>query len=199
MPTAYPTVSVPHPHPLEVAPADARPLRARPGAPRFFAAYGQSAIGSGAAVVALPLLPYERPGSPWALTAILLCLLAPAALAGPVLGSVVDRFGRRRSAIAGDLVRAAAYLALWQAPSVAVMGAAAMLAGLGAALFEPATIAGLPQLAGRDHEPRAQSLYAALADFGDLAGPAVAALAFAVVGPSTVMAVNAATFLVCAL
>src|SRR4051812_35980977 len=119
MPTPLPTVSVPHPHPLEALPADGARLRARPGARRFFAAHGQSAIGSGAAVVALPLLAYERTSSPWALTLILLCLLAPAALAGPVLGSVVDRFGRRRSAGARGPLRAPAGPPLLPAPPVA--------------------------------------------------------------------------------
>ena len=44
------------------------------GAParRFFAAHAQSCLGTGLAYVALPLLAYDRFGSPWAIAAVLL-------------------------------------------------------------------------------------------------------------------------------
>jgi hypothetical protein len=57
------------------------------GARRFFLAHAQSSIGSGIALVGLPLLAYERFHTPWALTVVLLCELLPAVLLGPVLSA----------------------------------------------------------------------------------------------------------------
>ena len=61
------------------------------GARRFFVAHAQSSIGSGIALVGLPLLAYERFHTPWALTVDLLCELLPAVLLGPLLGALADR------------------------------------------------------------------------------------------------------------
>ena len=60
-------------------------LQAR-GARRFFFAHAQSSIGSGIAIVGLPLLAYERFHTPWALTVVLLCELLPAVALGPRAG-----------------------------------------------------------------------------------------------------------------
>ena len=55
------------------------------GAParRFFAAHAQSCLGTGLAYVALPLLAYDRFGTPWAIAAVLLPDLLPAIVLGP--------------------------------------------------------------------------------------------------------------------
>ena len=57
-------------------------LRTR-GARRFFLAHAQSSLGSGIAIVGLPLLAYDHYHTPWALTAVLLCELLPAVAARP--------------------------------------------------------------------------------------------------------------------
>src|SRR6478672_3464103 len=102
---------------------------------RFFAAHAQSCLGSGLAHVALPLLAYDRTGSPWAVTAVLVPDLLPANVLGPVLGAVVDRVGWRTCAVAADLMRMLAFgvIAVWA--SVPALIAAAALAGTGTALF----------------------------------------------------------------
>ncbi len=56
---------------------------------RFFAAHAQSCLGSGLAYVALPLLAYDRFGSPWAIAAVLLPDLLPSIVLGPLLGALV--------------------------------------------------------------------------------------------------------------
>ena len=53
------------------------------GARRFFLAHAQSSLGSGIAIVGLPLLAYDHYHTPWALTAVLLSELLPAVLARP--------------------------------------------------------------------------------------------------------------------
>jgi MFS family permease len=93
---------------------------------RFFAAHAQSCLGSGLAHVALPLLAFDKTGSPWAVTAVLVPDLLPAIVLGPLLGAVVDRVGWRACAIAADLLRAVAFgvIALW-GTMPAIIGAAA--------------------------------------------------------------------------
>src|ERR1700761_1123783 len=74
----------------------------------FFAAHLQGALGAGAGYVALLTLAYERIGSAWGATAVLL----PAMLLGALVGSLIDRTGRLASTIAADVIRALGFGAL---------------------------------------------------------------------------------------
>ena len=166
---------------------------------RFFAAHAQSCLGSGLAYVALPLLAYDRFGSPWAVVAVLLPDLLPAIVLGPLLGALVDRVGWRACAVAADLVRCAAFGLLLAGDSLHVMIAGATLAGLGTALFAPSALAGLPQLAPGGRRPAAMGLFGAVDDLGLTLGPALAALLLAVTSPDGLLALNAASFAISAL
>jgi MFS family permease len=174
-------------------------LLRQPPARLFFLAHTQSSLGTGAAYVGLLLLAYERFQSPWAITLVLLADLVPAMLLGPLFGAAADRWSRRVCAIAADLARASAFLALAVVDSFAATVALALVAGGGTGLFRPAALAGLPSLAGRAHLASATSLFGALDDLGFLLGPALAAPVLAVASPATLMAVNGATFAVSAL
>jgi MFS family permease len=170
--------------------------RALAGAParRFFAAHAQSCLGTGLAYVALPLLAYERFGSAWAISAVLLPDVLPAIVLGPVLGALVDRVGWRACASAADALRCLAFLLVMQASSLTLMIVGATLAGVGTALFQPAALTGLPRLTPGDRRAAGMGLFGALDDLGLTVGPALAAAALAVAGPSTLMAVNAISF-----
>jgi MFS family permease len=174
-------------------------LRRERRARRFFFAHTQSALGTGAAYVALLVLAYQRFHSPWAITLILLADFLPATLLGPILGAAVDRFGRRRCAVIADVLRAAVFVGLGLASSFALIFALALLAGVGTALFKPAILAGLPSMVDDDQLPAATSLYGAIEDLGVTVGPAIAAAVLVVADPSTVMLVNGATFALSAL
>ena len=165
---------------------------------RFFAAHGQSCLGSGLALVALPLLAYDKTGSVWAITAVLIPDLLPAILFGPLLGAIVDRVGWRSCAIAADLLRLAGFTLVVFAHSLPALVIAATLAGTGTALFQPAALAGVTQLASAKARPAALGLFGALDDIGMTVGPAVAAGLLAVTGPTIVLGVNAASFAVSA-
>jgi MFS family permease len=165
----------------------------------FFVAQAQGAIGDGAGYVALLLLAYDRFGSAWAATALTLADFGPAMLLGPLLGSLVDRHGRLRSAIVSDLIRAVAFGGLLFVHSAVGMMALAVLAGLGTALFRPATGALLPTLTTSERLGAANSLVCMLRDGGQLLGPALAAGLLLVAGPETVLGFNAVTFVISAL
>jgi MFS family permease len=161
---------------------------------RFFAAHAQSCLGSGLAYVALPLLAYDRFGSAWAVVAVLLPDLLPAVVLGPLIGALVDRWGWRPCALLGDAIRCLAFLLLLFGDSIGLMIAGAALAGVGTALFGPAALAGLPQLAPGDRRPAAMGLFGALDDLGLTLGPALAALLLFVLPTDGLLALNAVSF-----
>ena len=163
------------------------------GARRFFLAHAQSSLGSGIAIVGLPLLAYDHYHTPWALTAVLLCELLPAVLLGPLLGALADRMPRRTALVAADVLRMGAFGALALVPSLGLMIACALVAGIGAALFNPSALASL-SLAPVHIRPAAMSLFSALDDLGGTLGPALAGALLLVVDPHILMAINAGTF-----
>src|SRR5947209_7514184 len=174
-------------------------LRAEPRARLFLLVSAQSAIGNGAAIPALMVLAYDRRHSPWAITAVLLAYLLPPGVLGPFAGAAVDRFSRRRCAVAADWVRALAFGGIALLPGFGATVALAFVAGAGTALFSPAVLAALPSLADEERVPALISAYGGLGDAGRMAGPALAALGFALIGAEGVLAVNAATFVISAL
>jgi MFS family permease len=164
----------------------------------FFAAHLQGGLGAAAGYIALMLLAYERIGSAWAATAVLLADLLPAMLLGPLLGGLIDRTSRLGCAIAADVLRAAAFAGLVFADGIAPMLALALAAGLGNALFRPATTALLPTLVPDRHLTAANALYGMMRDVGQIVGPACAAGMLLLAGPQLVIGLNAATFAISA-
>jgi MFS family permease len=165
----------------------------------FFAAHLQSALGTGAAYVALLVLAYDRLGSALGATAVLLADLAPAMLLGPLLGRLVDRTSRLGCALAADAVGALAFAALAFVHDGAAIVALAALAGVGSALLRPATCALLPAVVAEERLGPANALFGAVRELGQLAGPACAAALLALVGAPVVLAINALTFAASAL
>src|SRR5829696_8598065 len=113
---------------------------------RFFVALGQSALGNGAAVVALLVLALERFDSPWAIGLILLADVVPSMLLGPLFGAFADRWSRRACAVLADVLRAVAFLGLVVVDGFFGTFLLALLAGVGTGLFTPAALAALPSL-----------------------------------------------------
>ena len=170
--------------------------RARP----FFAAHLQSSLGTGAGYVAILLLAYEQLGNAWGATAVLLADLAPAMLLGPLLGGLIDRTSRLGCAIVADVIGALAFAGLAFLPhSTASLVLLALVAGLSSALLRPATCALLPAIVTREQLTRANGIFGAVREIGQLAGPALAAGVLLVASPSALLAFNAATFAVSAL
>jgi MFS family permease len=173
-------------------------LRHEPRARWFLLANAQSTIGSGAAIVALMVLAYDRMHSAWAVSLVLLADFLPSMVLGPVFGAAADRWSRRTCAIAADVVRAAAFVGIGVVDSFAATVVLAMVAGIGTALFSPAVLAALPSLAGPDRSAAVTSLYGATRDIGRTLGPLLAAIAFPLIGADDLMIVNGATFAISA-
>ena len=157
----------------------------------FFAAHLQGALGTGAGYVALLLLAYEQLGNAWGATAVLIADLAPAMLLGPLLGGLIDRRGRLRCAVAADVIGAVAFAGLIFAHGATQLIALALLAGLGSALFRPATCALLPAIVEPQDLSKANGTFGAMREIGQLIGPALAAGVLLIASPELVLGLNA--------
>src|SRR3954453_69017 len=165
----------------------------------FFAAHLQNALGTGAGYVALLVLAYDRIGSAWGATAVLLADLVPAMLLGPALGRAIDRSGRLRCAMLADLIGALAFAGIVFVHGAIPLIALALVAGVGSALFRPATCALLPAIVDECRLGAANGLFGALRETGQLLGPALAAGLLLLAGPELIIAFNAVTFAASAL
>lgn len=170
-------------------------LRKERRARLFFVALTQSALGTGAAYIALLLIAYDRFDSPWAISLVLIADLIPAMLLGPIFGAAADRWSRKRCAVVADIVRVVAFAGIALVDSFVATIAFAVLAGAGTGLFTPSALAALPSVVDDPRRvPAVTSLYGVVADLGFTVGPALAAAVLLVGGPETLMWANAATF-----
>jgi len=165
---------------------------------RFFIAHFQSELGNGAAYVSLVLVAYHRLHSGWAIALVLLADFLPGIVFAAPFGALADRFSRRNLAVGADLLRAAAFISLAAVPSFAATVALALLAGVGTALFRPATNAALPTLVVEERRSPAMALYGAGVSLGLTLGPAFTALVLLFGSATLMLAVNGVTFLVSA-
>lgn len=165
---------------------------------RFFIAHGQSQLGTGAGYVALVLIAYQRLHAGWAVALVLLADFLPGILLSTYFGVLADRHSRRKLAIAAELIRAGAFIAVAVTSSFGATVAFALLAGVGTALFRPAMSAALPTLVGEQERSQATALYGALQSAGLTLGPLLCGLLL-MFGPVTwVLVANGATFVVSA-
>jgi MFS family permease len=174
-------------------------LRGEQRARAFLLTYAQSALGNGMAIVALLVIAYDRKPSPWSITLVLLAYDLPPGFLGPLAGALVDRVSRRWCVIAADLVRCGAFAGMAVVGSIEATIGFALLAGAATALYSPAALASLPSLVPEERLPVVTSLYGGFTDAGRTIGPALAAVAFPLVGADGVMMINAATFAISAL
>lgn len=169
------------------------------GLRRFFAAFLQSQIGTGAAYVALLLVAYNRLHSGWGISLVLLGEFLPGIALSPVFGSLADRVSRRRLAVCGDLLRAVCFFAIAVIPSFAATVTFALLAGVGTALFRPAINAALPGMVPGADRSKLIALFYASVNTGLMLGPGLAAVMLIFADPRDVLLLNALTFVISAL
>ncbi len=173
-------------------------LRDIPALRRFFAAFFQSQVGTGAAYVALLLVAYQRFHSGWAISLVLLGEFLPGIVLAPVFGSLADRVSRRRLAVCADLLRAACFVGIAIVPSFAATVVFALLAGVGTALFRPAINSALPGLVPPERRSQLTAIFYASINTGLMLGPAIAGGLLLVTTAPVVLVLNALSFVVSA-
>jgi MFS family permease len=192
--------------PVEIAPRAAperaRELLRRPDFRRTYLAIAISELGDAFQYVALMWFALEA-GGPLGVIAVRLADSVPALLFGLHGGVVADRWDRKRTMIAADVVRGAVLLPiavaglLGELPLAALVAAAFVLTAA-TSYFTPAYGAILPALVERRNVQPANGLVRATADALSVIGWALAALLLAVLPLSAFFALNAASFFVSA-
>lgn len=174
-------------------------LRGNPVFRRFMVARAVSWAGSAVTLVALPMLLYQRTGSP-ALTALLTTFEAlPYLLFGLLAGALADRWSRRRIMVVASVVDALVLLTVPVASALGVLSTpqllvVAVLTATMAVFFDAASFGALPTIVPRAQLPQAQSASTAVSTVISLAGPALGGGFAAVAGAAEAMTVNAVTF-----
>jgi MFS family permease len=166
---------------------------------RFFAAFLQSQVGTGAAYVALLLVAYHRLHSGWAISLVLLGEFLPGIALAPLFGALADRISRRRLAVCADLLRAGCFVGIAVIPSFAATVGLALLAGVGSALFRPAVNAALPGMVAPERRSQLTAVFYASVNAGLMIGPALTGGLLLITTAPVVLLLNALTFIVSAL
>jgi len=166
----------------------------------FWTARTLSWAGTGISGVVLPVLVYDRTGSP-ALTALLTAVEALPYLAfGLLAGAVADRVRRRGLMVGCDLACAALMGSIPVAWALGRLTAGlVLLAALGTAtafvFFDAASFGAVPALAGRDRVVGAVSGLSAASSVAAMIAPAVAGGLLAVLAPAQAVVVDTASYL----
>ena len=159
-----------------------------------------SLTGGSAAYIALIAAVYDGTGSAAWVSAALFAGVTGTVVAAPVSGWVGDRYDRRRVLIASDLAAAAVSLAMALTGEPEALVVLLGIAALVASPFEPASAAAIPNLVEPADVARANALVASTGSAGYLVGPLLGGVVLgAGASPSTLFAVDAATFVVSAL
>ncbi len=149
-----------------------------------------SGTGNGVAAVVLPWLILDRTGSAVATGVVAAATFLPLLGSSLVAGTVVDRVGRRRSAVVSDALSAASVAAI---PVLDWFGGLTLttlaLLAIGGAVFDPAGFtareAMVPSVARAARWPleRANGVHEAVWGLAFLVGPGMGGLLIALVGP----------------
>ena len=158
-----------------------------------------SALGTWTAFFAVRIAIYNQTGSAWWVSILLFCELVPSVILGVALGPLIDRWSRKRMMVFSDLGGAATFAVLPFVHSPAGICALSAVASLSAAFFRPACYSAIPNLVREDSLVAANALVQGVENLATLMGPVLAGVGVALLGSSTVYALNAVSFLISAL
>jgi MFS family permease len=164
----------------------------------FLASVG-SGLGTRLAVLALMVDVWDRTHSAKWVAALLVTDFVPMIVIALLLGSLVDRFSRRKLMIASDLLRAAVFCLLPFAGSALAVVALAGVAGFATGFFRPASYAGLPNLVPDEELPNANGSLQAADNLTWMLGPLLGGVLLSFTSPDGAYWLNAATFVLSAL
>jgi MFS family permease len=154
---------------------------------RYLLAAVVSMFGTAVSMVALPILMYQRSGSPVLTAALTAVDVVPYVVLGPLAGPLADRVSRRRLMVAGNCVCAAAMLSI---PLTSQLGmltvpqvyAVAVVTAVCFVFTDAADFGALPALAGRDRLVAAWSMLSGATAAVQAVGPGLGGVLIAVVG-----------------
>lgn len=160
-----------------------------------------SALGDGMSFVALVWLIIERGGGAPEIGWLSAVYTAPVVVGGLAAGIVLDRFDRRRVIAADNVIRGIAIASVPIAQVLGILTTAQLfvIAAIYGLLFMT-SVAGIPSLipafVGEDDLTTANAMESISYGIAGLIGPAFAGVVIALLGASTVLAIDAATYAV---
>ncbi len=157
-----------------------------------------SAAGTDASGVAIGFALYAQTGSAAILSLSLFLTTGVGALVAPFAGRLGDRVDRRRLMLAAELSAAAVFAAMAIFQTAAALLALGLLATSIGAIFGPAAGAAVAHVAGEERMSWASGLIATGTNVGKTAGRLVAGALIAALGVSSVLLLDAITFLLSA-
>ena len=154
-------------------------------------------IGDWLLAVGLPAFVYTETGSGRVTAAIVVIDLVIGILFGPVGGSLADRWDLRRTVIVTNLLQAVALLPLLWVTSARIWPAflVAAIQGLLAQINDPASFSLVPRIVPDEQLVQANSANSAASSIARLVGSPLGGIAVALGGLSTVVVVDAVSFL----
>ncbi|HEY1484620.1 MAG TPA: MFS transporter [Micromonosporaceae bacterium] len=172
----------------------------------FIVANATSMIGDAFRVFTLILWIFETSGhSGLAVAGLMVAQMVPSVLAGSVAGALVDRWPRRRTLIACDVIRTITGLglvaaALGHGHRHLIIGLLLVTASSTVGVVSSiAGVATIPHLVADEHLDRANGIWTVAEQLSFVIGPAVGAFSFARWGAVPALALDAATFALSAL
>lgn len=159
-----------------------------------------SQVGDRLNEVALAILVYQLSGSNTvSVGEVMLLGTLPAALLSPIAGAYVDRWDRKRTMIAADLVRALLVALLPSSGSLTSIYLITFVVAAASQFFEPAKSAIIPQLVTDKELTAANALTSFTFQLAKALGPALAGILIVGAGVSAAFYLNALSFLLSAL
>jgi predicted MFS family arabinose efflux permease len=161
-----------------------------------------SSLGSAMTFLALPWFVLQTTGSPSKMSVVLAAELVPMALFGIPSGSVIARYGARRTMLVSDAVRAPLIalipLLYWtdNLPFAALIALVFVL-GIFTAPYMTSQRQIIPEIFGDDETlvSKASGAFGAATQLPLVIGPAIAGVLIASIGTAPLLVVDAATFL----
>lgn len=158
-----------------------------------------SSLGDTVLLVALPFYVYQETGSTVATGAIFVVETLPRLVLGSVAGVLVDRWNRQRTMVVSDVLRAVVLLFLLLLPYspsfLWIIFPVAFLQAVLAQFFAPANGALRPQIVEPEHLQAANALGGVSGNINRLIGPALGGALLGLVGLTSVVLVDAISFL----
>jgi predicted MFS family arabinose efflux permease len=169
----------------------------------FLAAQGLDSVAIGVASVALPWLLLSEGHSVGLAGLVYPLTIVPFVVFGLPAGALGDRLPWRRVMYASHALQAvaSASIPLWAvsgSPPLALVLTAAFLVGSGRVFADAAAFGAVASVVGPENFTRGQSALSAVWSIGFLAGPALAGLLVAAVGPSFALAAEASALVIAA-
>lgn len=169
----------------------------------FLFGQGLSGFGDAITFTALPVLVLALTGSGLAMGIVGVLETLPDLILGLPAGAFADRLDRRRMMLLADLGRAVltALIPISVAvggPTMGIILVVAFPLNCLRVLFLAAYTAAVPGLVGRSQVGRATSIIEAFSNLGFIAGPGIAGVLAAVIGPGPTIAVDAVSFAISA-